>query len=106
MMLKQKLHKKLPLMLKADKTKKHLFSIYYDEMSIKHKISVGAVLVITDLALVHRVTHVLRLLIGQEVLFFDSLLYIRASIDSFSKESVRIIVKELCNNVTLKPRCV
>jgi 16S rRNA (uracil1498-N3)-methyltransferase len=87
-----------------NESSKHEFALYFSELSsaISH-IKLGDAITIDDPQLIMRITSVLRLKQGEQLVLFDQSIHVHVSIDSASKKTIlcNLISKEL--NKVIKP---
>lgn len=81
---------------------KHEFAVYFPKGPFRK----GMELVIDEKEIVHRVVHVLRLRVGEEIVIFDKNRHILLAIESVEKNKVHGIVKSVKENKKLKPHLV
>lgn len=82
----------------------HEFAIYYPQLSLQSKnVREGQFFKITDDGIIGRITHVLRLRVGESIIFFDDKHSIYCSIYAASKKELQCTVLARHEHATIKP---
>jgi len=85
---------------KNNEGEKHRFAFFIQKVS---KVIIQEECFISDLPLLHRLTHVLRLKVGDEIMLFDREAYVVAAITLIAKKKLRATLLEYKKNTYLKP---
>src|SRR5207245_7997470 len=76
---------------------KHIIIKNKNKMTNENQLHTGIIIKITDSAVMHRISNVLRLRIAQDVILFKSTHHIVANIQSIAKQ-IELIVKDVQHN--------
>lgn len=72
---------------------RHEFAVYYSQLSTQiKKVSEGQLFTVVDDAIIGRITHILRLRVGETLVFFDEQNSVNCSINSASKKELQCIL--------------
>lgn len=83
---------------------RHEFAVYYPELSTQIKqVADGQLFTVTDQTIIGRITHVLRLRIGEQVIFFDDHYSVHCSIHAASKKELQCTLLARHPHQRLKP---
>jgi len=85
-------------------TNKHLFALYYPSLSINcSTITAGKTFTLGDRQLVHRISRVLRLRVGKELILFDRQQHAQLKIETLSPKEAQLQLATITPNIPLKP---